>query len=229
MRYKADLPVQIVLQPHLQSFLPVQDKYLEEFDRFLQRGWACCFTSIPVVPYFFAACESVCRPLEPDRPRCTNDAGAPRHDVFDDDGVRVLPLNEAISESEWPKEVTPLIAVRVLQQKHDSGQGVATEALQQLALAVGAPFRQYQETRPVFVDNDKQALASTTMASALYLVMIWLTGSSEAAKLYTWHSFISHLATALHAAGVKPTIIQAMLRWQIEESLRAYVHVAEQG
>ena len=36
VRYKVDIPIQIVLQPHLQSFLPVQDKYLQESDRFLE-------------------------------------------------------------------------------------------------------------------------------------------------------------------------------------------------
>ena len=105
--YKADLPVQIVLQPHLMSFLPVQEKYLAEADRFVQRGWTVCCVQIPLVPYFCASCGSVARPLEPDRPRCTNDAGAPRHEVWDDDAVRVIPLNEAISESIWPKEVKP--------------------------------------------------------------------------------------------------------------------------
>ena len=61
--------------------------------------------NLPSVPYFCASCGSVARPLEPDRPRCTNDAGAPRKDTCDDDGMKVVPLNEAISESEWPKEV----------------------------------------------------------------------------------------------------------------------------
>ena len=107
VRYKADLPVQIVLQPHLKSFLPVQEKYLAEADRFVARGWTVCCEQIPVVPYFSASCGSVARPLEPDRPRCTNDAGAPRSEVFDDDGVRVMPLNEAILGSTWPKEVKP--------------------------------------------------------------------------------------------------------------------------
>ena len=97
VRYKADLPVQIVLQPHLKSFLPVQEKYLAEADRFVARGWTVCCEQIPVVPYFSASCGSVARPLEPDRPRCTNDAGAPRSEVLDDDGVRVMPLNEAIN------------------------------------------------------------------------------------------------------------------------------------
>ena len=119
VRYKADIPVQIVLQPHLMSFLPVQDKYLAEADRFVERGWTYCCVGIPIVPFFCASCGSVCRPLEPDRPRCTNDAGAPRQDTYDDDGVRVVPLNEAISESVWPKEVKPTalqvcIVMRVL-------------------------------------------------------------------------------------------------------------------
>ena len=119
VRYKADLPVQIVLQPHLKSFLPVQDKYLLESDRFLEGSWSVCCASIPIVPYFCAACGSACRPLEPVRPRCTNDAGAPRKDVFDDDGVRVVPLNEAIANCMWPKEVKPsaldvVIVMRVL-------------------------------------------------------------------------------------------------------------------
>ena len=105
VRYKADLPVQIVLLPHLKSFLPVQAKYLEEADRFVTRGWTVVSDEIPMVPFFSAACGSVCRPLEPDRPRCTNDAGAPRKDLFDADGVRVIPLNESIDRIAWPKEV----------------------------------------------------------------------------------------------------------------------------
>ena len=124
VRYKADLPVQIVLQPHLQSFLPVQDKYLKEADRFIDRGWTFCWDSIPLVPFFSAACGSVCRALEPDRPRCTNDAGAPRKELWADDGIRVRSLNECIDEVEWPKEVKPsaldvMIALRVLKEAAD--------------------------------------------------------------------------------------------------------------
>jgi site-specific DNA-cytosine methylase len=124
VRYKADLPVQIVLQPHLQSFLPVQDKYLEESDRFVGRGWTVCGDSLLIVPFFSAACGSVCRPLEPDRPRCTNDAGAPRRELWADDGIRVRSLNECISEVIWPKEIKPnaldvMIALRVLKEAAD--------------------------------------------------------------------------------------------------------------
>ena len=114
VRYKADLPVQIVLQPHLNSFLPLQEKYLEEAERFVERGWTFVCVDIPLVPYFSASCGSVCRPLKPDRPRCT----------WDDDGIRVVPLNEAISGSDWPKEVKPdvttvMIAMRILKEAAD--------------------------------------------------------------------------------------------------------------
>ena len=37
--YKADLEPLILLQPHLISFLPVQDNFLKEADKFVQRGW----------------------------------------------------------------------------------------------------------------------------------------------------------------------------------------------
>ena len=124
VRYKADLPVQIVLQPHLQSFLPVQEKYLAEADRFIERGWTVQDQYLLIVPFFSAAYDSVCRPLEPDRPRCTNDAGAPRKDLWDDDQVRVRSLNECISESSWSEEVKPMalhvvIAMRVLKEAAD--------------------------------------------------------------------------------------------------------------
>ena len=121
VRYKADLPVQIVLLPHLNSFLPAQEKYLQEADRFVERGWTVLCSEIPTVPFFSCSCGSVCRPMEPGRPRCTNDAGAPRKPLWDADGLRVIPLNEAISCSEWPKQVMPgaldvVTAMRVLKE-----------------------------------------------------------------------------------------------------------------
>ena len=64
------------------------------------------------------------RPLEPDRPRCTNDAGAPRKELWAEDGVKVRSLNECISESHWPKEIKPnalavMLAIRVLKEAAD--------------------------------------------------------------------------------------------------------------
>ena len=42
------------------------------------------------------------------------------------------------------------------------------------------------------------------------------------AQLYTWHSFRSGLATALHAAGVPDSMVQLMCRWTCPESLDLY-------
>ena len=121
VRYKADLPTQIVLQPHLKSFLRVQDKFLLEAGKFVERGWTIVSDSLPMVPYFLTACGSVCRKLEPERPRTIFDAGAPRVPLWDSDGIRVLPLNEAIAGSAWPKESKPralhvVCAIAILQE-----------------------------------------------------------------------------------------------------------------
>jgi hypothetical protein len=44
----------------------------------------------------------------------------------------------------------------------------------------------------------------------------------ERVRLYTWHSGRILVCTTLHACGVKPGVIQAMLRWQTDENMRAY-------
>ena len=63
VRYKADLEPVILLQPHLMSFLAVQDKFLKEADRFIQRGWTEVHNCLPCVPFRCTACGSTCRPL----------------------------------------------------------------------------------------------------------------------------------------------------------------------
>ena len=89
VRHKADLEPLILLQPHFVSFLPMQDKFLKEADKFIQRGCTGVHSCLPCVPFRCAACGSTCHPLEPDRPRCTNDAGAPRCTYYVD-GVQVF-------------------------------------------------------------------------------------------------------------------------------------------
>lgn len=42
------------------------------------------------------------------------------------------------------------------------------------------------------------------------------------ASLYTWHSYRSGLATALHAAGVEDSMIMLICRWMSPESLHVY-------
>jgi hypothetical protein len=102
----------------------------------------------------------------------------------------------------------------------------AAAALKQLALGVEDSFRSSAASNAVFVNNDKKPLTCTLMSSALFQAMTTIAGNVQTAKLYTWHSFRSYLATALYAAGVKPATIHAMLRWQTEESLRAYMRLS---
>ena len=88
----------------------------------------------------------------------------------------------------------------------------AAASLKQLALGVGHSFRSGAHGNAVFVDNNKRPLTCSVMASAMYRAMVAIIGNPNTAKLYTWHSCRSHLATALYAARVKPATIQAMLR-----------------
>lgn len=77
---------------------------------------------------------------------------------------------------------------------------------------------------PVFLDDDGSALSCDTMRTALFrLLCLFLP--DEIAKLYTWHSFRISLACALLAAGSTNAQIQAVLRWQTEESLRVYARM----
>ena len=76
----------------------------------------------------------------------------------------------------------------------------------------------------VFVDDDCTPLTCSGMASTLfYLLSSFLPAA--AAKMYTWHSFRISLACALLAAKCSNAQIQAVLRWQTEESLRIYARM----
>ena len=107
VRYKADLAHQVVLLPHLQSFLPMQDKYLKQADLRLETGWMVAYDAVPSIPWRTAMNGAVARRLEPDKPRITNNASAPHNEPCDLDGERVVPLNRAIREDLLEKEVKP--------------------------------------------------------------------------------------------------------------------------
>ena len=108
VRYKADLEPLILLLPRLVSLLPMQDMLLKEADRFIQRGWTEVHSCLPCLPFRCAARGSTCRPLKPDRPRCTSDAGAPRCTCYAD-GAEVLSLNGAVDTGilALPREIKP--------------------------------------------------------------------------------------------------------------------------
>lgn len=91
-------------------------------------------------------------------------------------------------------------------------------------LAIAVLDKKGALTEAVFVDDDCSPLTCSTMASTLfYLLSSFLPAA--AAKMYTWHSFRISLACALLAAKCSNAQIQAVLRWQTEESLRIYARM----
>lgn len=99
--FKADLELQLVLQPHLLSlgngFASVQS----ELARLSEKGWYRLFSKIPFAPYRLMPQGATPRKYE-DRWRRTTDGGAPRRTLIDSDGVEVIPLNVAASNDDPP-------------------------------------------------------------------------------------------------------------------------------
>jgi len=96
----------------------------------------------------------------------------------------------------------------------------AARNLALLGVKQGLQHRQ-QPRSAVFTDSGRKPLKAAHMAAAMYRAMTAIVGP-ERAKLFTWHSARISLATMLYQCKVKPATIQAMLRWQTEESLRTY-------
>ena len=78
-----------------------------------------------------------------------------------------------------------------------------------------------RRTRPLFADAAHQPYTHGYLNSMLVLILTFLYGAAVAA-LYTFHSYRSGLATALHAAHVPDAMIQLICRWMCPESLHVY-------
>ena len=78
-----------------------------------------------------------------------------------------------------------------------------------------------RETRPLFADASGQPYTHHYLNLMLTAILTYLYGPLVAA-LYTFHSYRSGLATALHAAGVSDSMIQLICRWMCPESLHVY-------
>lgn len=93
VRFKSHQAFQIVLQAHLFSLAKGLAGVHREFKRLHEKQWYGFFPSLPFAPWMTYPNGSTVRKLEPDRPRRTTDAAAPRDLPTDGDGVRVLPIN----------------------------------------------------------------------------------------------------------------------------------------
>ena len=93
-------------------------------------------------------------------------------------------------------------------------------ALRDLELRIG-PGVIDRDTQPLFGDASGIPYTHAYLHTLLRTVIAHLYGPTIAA-LYTWHSFRSGLATALHAAGVEDSMIMLICRWMCAESLHLY-------
>ena len=134
--FKADLPLQIVLLPHMSSLAPHAPLVEKEIVRLINCGWHEIFPDVPFLPLRLNPNGAVVRKLEQLRPRRVENAsadgsrgGAP---LVDSDGVTVISLNEAVGIHEaaeggdptpagtlqgdtrkWPKETKPAVLDKV--------------------------------------------------------------------------------------------------------------------
>ena len=99
----------------------------------------------------------------------------------------------------------------------------AVATVRDLSLQVGATTR--QPNLPVFVNADGSAVTGKNMATGLHRAMR-LIFTPQRAKLYTWHSARISLATLLAKCKVPAKTIQATMRWQTADSLRAYARLS---
>ncbi|KAL1508133.1 hypothetical protein AB1Y20_007721 [Prymnesium parvum] len=80
---------------------------------------------------------------------------------------------------------------------------------------------------PLFADRAGGPYSHGFLGSLLNSALTFLYGSAVA-SLYTFHSYRSGLATALHAAGVSDAMIQLICRWMCPESLHVYRRIGTQ-
>ena len=93
-------------------------------------------------------------------------------------------------------------------------------ALRDLELRVGLQVAD-RDSHPLFGDAAGQTYTHHYLHNVLHMALAHLYGATTAA-LYTWHSFRSGLATALHAANVPDAMIMLICRWMCPESLHVY-------
>ena len=93
--YQADVEMQGVFIPHLESLPKGYKAVAKELHRLNKLGWYDFTAHIPFWPLYFNAQGSTARKLEPDRDRRTTEGGGPRKATFDRTGVQVISINDA--------------------------------------------------------------------------------------------------------------------------------------
>jgi hypothetical protein len=86
------------------------------------------------------------------------------------------------------------------------------------------PTEQNRETTALFRNNNHSPLTIAQLRTAFKHLIAAVLPEGERSK-YSMHSFRIFLATALKDAGAENMLIQFLVRWQTEESLRTYCRI----
>ena len=77
---------------------------------------------------------------------------------------------------------------------------------------------------PLVTADGAQPFTGSRLDTALHSILVGVVGRQNASK-YSWHSGRIYLACALLASGASAAQIQALCRWQTEDSLRIYARL----
>eukprot|EP00965_Chrysotila_dentata_P003009 97454-Pleurochrysis_carterae.AAC.1 len=77
---------------------------------------------------------------------------------------------------------------------------------------------------PLFTDAEGRAWTASFADTLLSRLLLRFLPPARAAH-YSWHSFRVYLACALLESGASPAQIQALCRWQSDESLKVYARL----
>ena len=105
--FGADVPMQIVLLPHLTSLPTGYRRVDRELHRLADCGYTVFEETPPLIPFRSIMQGAVARKYEADRPRRISDAGAWRRPLADGSGVDFTPLNTAIGATHVETEGAP--------------------------------------------------------------------------------------------------------------------------
>jgi len=131
------------------------------------------------------------------------------------DGARLAPPRS--KPDQWGEIHCPFSVVLT----YDADDPInAAAALRDIEERCQTPAAERAST-PLFHDARREPYSHHYLHSMLRAAIAHVYGKATA-SLFSWHSYRSGLATALHAAGVSDAMIQLICRWMCPESLHVY-------
>ena len=101
--YQADVEFQSFFAKHLISLPKGYKAVAKELRRLRDKKWYDFTPHVPFWPIYFNGQGSTARKLEPNRDRRTTEGGAPRQDMWDTAGLKVISINEASKTYHMPQ------------------------------------------------------------------------------------------------------------------------------